>query len=241
MKKTIMILILSFSLLATAYGASLETNKNHIFAGEDIEFTFTESAPISQRTIVFELEEETKEINLPDMEEGVFTIDFELTAPDTPGEYSVVSSELVKDITVEKSPLELVDVYLDPETIGSRETTKLSYTIKNTGDVMVYDIDAQILVLGASQNFEFDEEKQRLFDSLDPGEEFTEVEEIIARENAEGTPEVGVTITYIYDNEEHELSAYKTLTVGSFPWLEVIIIVVIILIAGRFILGKYIG
>jgi hypothetical protein len=228
-------------LAALAAAATLEPTTKHVFAGEEFTVTFTTAAPLSQHKATFDLEGQKQEVVVPTLTSGVYKFDVVFKAPTRPGKYTIKGSDVSAEINVEEPLLILEDAKLDPPTVRPREAARLSFRVTNPGKLSVYNVKSRVTVLGGSGDFIYNADEEELASVFQAGEAATRVVEITPKEGAAGTKQVSLVVTYEFDNEIHSRSALETISVSGFPWVEVVIIALILILVGRLALARFLG
>lgn len=215
----------------TATAASLDIGQKHVFEGEQFTVSYTASAPLSQQTVSIAFADQAKTITLPAMTVGTFSDHVTFEAP-ARGDYEIVAGEARAPVKVEPALVQLTDVFISPQTIAPRETAKLSYTIENVGAVKAYNVKSKLDIV-SSERFVYGGEEQELFSVMSPGEKIVQSKDIKARENAGGSTNIAVTVSYEFDGEAHKLEKIVTLGVSTIDMTMVIVgVVAAILVLG---------
>jgi hypothetical protein len=242
MKKST-VLLTSLLLLALAAASTLEIVPKHVYAGESFDVKFSTAGPTNQHTLELKLIDQVNTVYIDRLEAGnpqSNTITFK--APPQPGEYEITSDEGKAKVTVEAPVFKLSGVKMEPAAIQPRESAKLSYTIENIGDTPLYDVKGLVTAqAGSESDYDFSSGNEELFTSMGRGEKRTVVKEITARESAKGSTTFKIEVAYNVDGEIHYLRADAPLSAGGMPWLELIVILVLVVVVGRVVLAKYVG
>ncbi len=236
MNKLNTFLIGSLLLLAVVTAASLEIDSNHVFEGEDFVVIYAASAPLSQQEVQISFAEQIQTITLPTTTVGTFSSQVVFTAP-TKGTYEVVSGEARATIEVEPALVVLKELRLKPGSIAPRETSTLSYTIENEGQLRVYNVKSKITI-PSSDKFSYNSDEQELFSVMAPGEKITQSKEIRARETAEGETNVEVVVTYEYDGETHTREEWVKLGVNSMDFALIFVVLLLLVVVAKFFFSR---
>ncbi len=241
MTKATITLIISLLLLAAVAASTVETVQEHVYTDEEFEVEFRTSGPTNQHQVELEFMDQAQVVYVDTLGHGVpFKATVKFKAPPFAGEYEVRSDEGTAAISVEEPRFTLSDIKVEPSIISPRETTKLSYTVENVGDATLYNVKGDISIkLGAESDYEMYSGTEELFTSMGPGEKRTVVKEITARESASGQERIGVDVSYEFDGETHYASGDALLTVGGAPWIELLIILILVVLVGRVVLARY--
>lgn len=240
MKKTTIITITSLLLLASASAATLAVERDHIFTSEEFKVKLTEYGESGSRELDISFNKESKQVKIPHLEEGAqFDQTLTFTAPETPGTYKL-TGDFDKEIEVEKNPIEIKELELDPGKINPRNFSKIRYTIKNVGENTVYDVEADINAFRGEGDLGFSDGKKRVIGRMQPEESQTKVVNLRAKQSAEGSYILILKVSYNFDEEEHFVSSSRTLNIGSSGGnLEIILVGLILLLAFGLVLKNY--
>lgn len=233
MKKTSLIgiaVLSSLALLSAALAASLEVQSEHVFTGERFGVLFQAGAPTSQHDLTITFQEQEKTISIPQKESGIFSQQVFFQAPDQPGEYTLKSAEGSLKITVEPALLVLEKVELQPGEVEPGDTAKLSFTVRNSGEFTVYNVNYNISFPRGTGMYELIDGQGSLGEKMEPEEEMKKVVGLKAGENAEGTALVKLLVSYEFDGEKHERTATREITVPGQPVLLYALIGVVFLL-----------
>ncbi|MCD6522342.1 MAG: hypothetical protein J7K68_01215 [Candidatus Diapherotrites archaeon] len=239
--KMSMVLIIISLMISVGMCAAIQVDQKHIFAGEQFTATFVIDAPLREGEIVFNFVGQEKVVNIPEMEKGTYTTKITFTAPNKPGTYEITSKEASTSVIVEKPMITVTDVKMDPYAINPGETSQLVFSIRNVGDFSVYNVKAKVNIVGSSDRYEFNKEWMPLFEIMEPGAELTRRIDITSKQSASGLERIELTISYEYDGEVHTINKYAEIQVGGFPLVEVIILIIVLIVVGRFVLTRVIG
>ncbi|MCK4327558.1 MAG: hypothetical protein KAW41_03710 [Candidatus Diapherotrites archaeon] len=232
--KANMFLIGSILLMAMACAASLDVQGRHVFEGEEFAVVYSASAPISQHEVSIAFADQTRTITLPTAPTGTYSNTITFTAPQK-GTYEVVSGEAKAVVEVEPALLVLEDVRISPESVSPGEAARLGYTVRNDGDMAVYNVKSRVGL--SSDRFDYNADEQELFSTMAPGEQIGQVKEIRARQNAGGEARIQVVVSYEYDGETHTREEWATLSVSSMD-LGMIVAGVLVVVAAFLVFSK---
>ncbi|MBN3036885.1 MAG: hypothetical protein JW834_00390 [Candidatus Diapherotrites archaeon] len=233
------IVLIGSLLFAAAFAATVSHSPSFVFAGEPVTVTYHEYGPLNAGFVTCVIGKESREIAVPHLKAGEsFSADIMLNAPASGGEYNLACGGAVENLEVHAPTLVLDDVVLSPASIEPRQTTELHYTVRNEGSLTVYNVRGVVSFLGDPSDYEFGSSETLLYESMAPNAERTEVVQVTARESASGSGHVSVTVYYEFNGEEHVLTEYAELSVGSFPWVTLVIALVALFVVVKVVSSK---
>lgn len=218
--KTILLACLSISLLAAA-SASLTVQQKRVFAGDDFKVTFSVPSSSTEQIVRIIFEEQERDVSVPKTTSR-FSENVSFKAPG-PGEYTMSAKGESIQVIVEKPLLAVEEVHFENAEVAQGGTAGFTFTVKNVGEYMVYNVNYQLVVTKHPGRYIFDSSEQGL-GNLKGGEEKTITEGIKAAQNAEGSTTVQVIVEYEFDGEKHYSKGQADLTVRSWPWLDWVIV-----------------
>jgi len=238
MTTTITKLIAITLLLCFASATTLTLKNKHVFPGETFNVEFKTAGPVDAHDVKLEFAGTTTNVHVPKKAIGMYTTTAQFKAPDLAGEYEIRSNEAVLAVTVENPIVQITNIKVEPESISPRKTAVITYTVENIGEIQAYNVKTKVDLASAQTLFDYDSTQETMFSVMEPGEQTTRTKEITAREKASGIAQVGITVSYEYDQEKHEVIKYASIRVKRIPLLEIAVILLIVLVVAKFVIPK---